>query len=60
MRYWFDASHYKEGGPVIILSGGETGGDGGIPVSTLKGKEMQTDLVDSRSQNVYHTSRRVF
>lgn len=24
MRYWFDASHYKPGGPVIILQSGET------------------------------------
>ena len=23
-RYWFDASHYKKGGPVIILQSGET------------------------------------
>jgi hypothetical protein len=27
LRYWFDASYYKEGGPVIVLSGGETSGD---------------------------------
>ncbi|KAH6630758.1 serine carboxypeptidase S28-domain-containing protein [Chaetomium sp. MPI-SDFR-AT-0129] len=26
LRYWFDASHYKEGGPVIVLQGGETSG----------------------------------
>ncbi|KAK3709692.1 hypothetical protein LTR37_010719 [Vermiconidia calcicola] len=25
-RYWFDASHYKPGGPVIILQSGETNG----------------------------------
>ncbi|KAL1967017.1 hypothetical protein VTN77DRAFT_3541 [Rasamsonia byssochlamydoides] len=24
LRYWFDASHYKKGGPVIVLEGGET------------------------------------
>ena len=23
LRYWFDASHYKEGGPVIVLHAGE-------------------------------------
>lgn len=27
-RYWFDSSHYKPGGPVIILQGGETDGSG--------------------------------
>ena len=25
-RYWFDASHYKKGGPVIILQSGESDG----------------------------------
>ncbi|TEA19232.1 putative extracellular serine carboxypeptidase [Colletotrichum sidae] len=24
LRYWFDAKHYREGGPVIILAAGET------------------------------------
>lgn len=28
LRYWFDASHYKPGGPVIILQSGETSGVG--------------------------------
>ena len=28
MRYWFDATHYKEGGPVIVLQSGETDGTG--------------------------------
>ncbi|THC90058.1 hypothetical protein EYZ11_010488 [Aspergillus tanneri] len=23
LRYWFDASHYKEGGPIFLLAGGE-------------------------------------
>ncbi|MCJ1447347.1 MAG: hypothetical protein MMC23_007858 [Stictis urceolatum] len=27
VRYWFDASNYKPGGPVIVLMGGETSGD---------------------------------
>jgi hypothetical protein len=27
LRYWFDASHYKPGGPVIILQSGETSGE---------------------------------
>ncbi|KAK4174195.1 putative serine protease [Triangularia setosa] len=31
LRYWFDASHYKPGGPVIVLQGGETDGAGRIP-----------------------------
>lgn len=26
LRYWFDASHYKPGGPVIVLQSGETSG----------------------------------
>lgn len=26
-RYWADASHYKEGGPVFLLDGGETSGE---------------------------------
>lgn len=26
LNYWFDASHYVEGGPVIVLQGGETAG----------------------------------
>lgn len=30
-RYWFDASHYKEGGPVFLLDAGETNGEGRIP-----------------------------
>lgn len=28
LRYWFDASHYKPGGPVIVLQSGETSGEG--------------------------------
>jgi hypothetical protein len=31
LRYWFDASHYKPGGPVIILQGGETSGANRLP-----------------------------
>ncbi|KAK0703085.1 serine carboxypeptidase S28-domain-containing protein [Lasiosphaeria miniovina] len=31
LRYWFDASHYKKGGPVIVLQGGETDGAGRLP-----------------------------
>lgn len=31
LRFWFDASHYKSGGPVIVLQGGETGGDDRLP-----------------------------
>ena len=31
MRYWFDASHYKEGGPVIVLLAGETNGSDRLP-----------------------------
>lgn len=26
-RYWFDASHYKDGGPVIVLQSGEGAGE---------------------------------
>ena len=28
VRYWFDASNYKPGGPVIVLQSGETSGVG--------------------------------
>ena len=31
LRYWFDASHYTSGGPVIILAGGETDGEDRLP-----------------------------
>ncbi|KAF2093823.1 peptidase S28 [Rhizodiscina lignyota] len=31
LRYWFDATHYRTGGPVIVLEGGETGGDDRLP-----------------------------
>ncbi|EKD17552.1 uncharacterized protein L3040_006671 [Drepanopeziza brunnea f. sp. 'multigermtubi'] len=31
LRYWFDATYYKEGGPVIILQSGETSGVGRLP-----------------------------
>ncbi|KAF2465344.1 peptidase S28 [Lindgomyces ingoldianus] len=31
LRYWFDASHYKQGGPVFVLLGGETDGADRLP-----------------------------
>ncbi|KAK8151696.1 serine carboxypeptidase S28-domain-containing protein [Phyllosticta citrichinensis] len=31
LRYWFDASYYEAGGPVIVLEGGETSGEGRLP-----------------------------
>ena len=31
LRYWFDATYYKEGGPVIVLQGGETSGEDRLP-----------------------------
>ncbi|KAF3352716.1 Putative beta-galactosidase A [Verticillium dahliae VDG1] len=31
LRYWFDDRFYKEGGPVIVLSGGEASGQGRLP-----------------------------
>lgn len=31
LRYWFDASHYKPGGPVFVLLAGETDGAGRLP-----------------------------
>ncbi len=31
LRYWFDASYYKAGGPVFILLGGETDGSERLP-----------------------------
>jgi hypothetical protein len=30
-RYWFDASHYAPGGPVIVLQSGETAADARLP-----------------------------
>ena len=30
-RYWFDASHYKKGGPVIVLQSGETDATSRLP-----------------------------
>lgn len=31
LRYWFDASYYRDGGPVIVLLGGETSGADRLP-----------------------------
>ena len=31
LRYWFDTTYYKDGGPVIVLQGGETSGEGRLP-----------------------------
>ncbi len=31
LRYWFDASYYEPGGPVIIVQGGETDGSDRLP-----------------------------
>ena len=31
LRYWFDASYYKTGGPVIVLQSGETSGTDRLP-----------------------------
>lgn len=31
LRYWFDASHYKEGGPVFVLGAGETDAASRLP-----------------------------
>ena len=31
LRYWFDASYYKEGGPVIVLNSGEDTGVDRLP-----------------------------
>ncbi|KAF3767285.1 hypothetical protein M406DRAFT_61235 [Cryphonectria parasitica EP155] len=31
LRYWFDASHYQEGGPVIVLQSGEDSGVDRLP-----------------------------
>ncbi|KAK6435243.1 hypothetical protein LTR95_008573 [Oleoguttula sp. CCFEE 5521] len=31
LRYWFDATHYRRGGPVIVLQSGETSGVGRLP-----------------------------
>ncbi|KAL8829565.1 MAG: hypothetical protein Q9191_001942 [Dirinaria sp. TL-2023a] len=31
LRYWFDATYYRDGGPVIVLQGGETSGEDRLP-----------------------------
>ncbi|KAL8948946.1 MAG: hypothetical protein Q9222_004911 [Ikaeria aurantiellina] len=31
LRYWFDASYYQDGGPVIVLQSGETDATGRLP-----------------------------
>ncbi|KPM43309.1 hypothetical protein AK830_g3260 [Neonectria ditissima] len=31
LRYWFDAKHYRAGGPVIVLASGETSGEDRLP-----------------------------
>lgn len=31
IRYWFDATYYKPGGPVLVLCGGEDTGDDRLP-----------------------------
>ncbi|KAL2012780.1 hypothetical protein VTN00DRAFT_305 [Thermoascus crustaceus] len=31
LRYWFDASYYEPGGPVIVLAAGETSGSDRLP-----------------------------
>ena len=31
LRYWFDATYYKSGGPVIVLESGETSGTDRLP-----------------------------
>ena len=31
LRYWFDASYYQSGGPVIIVQSGETSGEDRLP-----------------------------
>lgn len=31
LRYYFDATHYRKGGPVIVLNGGETSVTGRLP-----------------------------
>ncbi|KZV92277.1 hypothetical protein EXIGLDRAFT_692920 [Exidia glandulosa HHB12029] len=38
-RYWFSDRHYKPGGPVIVLDGGETSGEGRLPF-------LDTGIVD--------------
>lgn len=31
LRYWFDPTYYRPGGPVIVLESGETSGEGRLP-----------------------------
>lgn len=36
-RYWVNSRHYKAGGPVIVLDGGETSGEGELPLYCYQG-----------------------
>src|SRR5690606_6844201 len=53
LRYWFDASHYQKGGPVIILSAGETDGAGEISV-IIQMWEVRSKL--TRSTHTFRTA----
>lgn len=46
-RYWVNSRHYAKGGPVIVLDGGETSGEG-KRTSHITG-------IHPVSQNSYHT-----
>lgn len=52
LRYWFDASHYEEGGPVFLLEGGETSGEGKprIAYSTSIGTKTRRSIAFSRER----------
>lgn len=43
LRYWFDASYYKQGGPVIVLQAGETSADFRLPI-LQKGRLSDVNL----------------
>ncbi len=58
-RYWFDASYYKNGGPVLLYIGGETAGTnrfenlqtGSIPAVFLLLTKIGTANVVLQSSN---------
>ena len=52
MRYWFDATYYKPGGPVLVLCSGEDDGEDRLPylqkgMARVFGKE-KWELTSSR------------
>lgn len=45
-RYWVNKRHYKKGGPVIVLDGGETSGEDRLPFLDTGIVEILTKATD--------------